>query len=109
MAAERAGLGVGALVRGGVQARIDEPEALLDPAGVAAARGGDEELVDVAAYQRRAPVDDALVDAEQPRLLLEEFEAVVQRQRVPRDLDRRDVGARRRGWSGAAVVPSRRR
>ena len=86
--AKRAGLGVRALVCGCVEAGIHEAEALLDASRVAVARGGQQQLVDVTAHQRRAPVDDAVVDTEQARLLLEQFEAVVQRQRVPRDLDR---------------------
>ena len=77
-----------ALVRGGVETRVDEPEALLDAAAVAVPRRGDQELVDLATHQRRTPVDDAVVDAEQSRLLMQQFEPIVQRERVPGDLDR---------------------
>ena len=96
--AERARLGVDAFVGDGAEAGIDEAEPLLD----APPARRDEQRVDLALDERCLPVDDPVVDAEQPRLLVEQFEPVVERQRVPVDLDRRAVHAggvvgRRRG------------
>ena len=45
-------------------------------------------LVDIAPDEAGAPVDDPLVDAEEPRLLVEQVDPILERHRLPADLDR---------------------
>ncbi len=77
--AKGAGLGVDALICCGPHAGIHELKPLLDFAPLAVATRSDQQRVDASTRESCRPVDDPVVDTEQARLLMQEFEPVFKR------------------------------